>query len=107
MNAKRGLHKKVDSGHLSDLAISVRTPFQPMRVDNGHLSETTHCQREDPLPFLYSLESDDGEDLRRVRVNDKGSCPQLAGVEIQGVPAQGIIDSGADISIMVESCSSK
>ena len=35
-----------------------------------------------------------------MRVNDKGSCPQLAGVEIQGVTAQDIIDSGADISIM-------
>ena len=63
-------------------------------------SQQTHHQREDPLPFLYSSESEDGEDVRRVRVNDKGSCPQLAGVEIQGVPAQGITDSGADISIM-------
>ena len=35
-----------------------------------------------------------------MQVNDEGSCPQLAGVEIQGVPAQGIVDSGADISIM-------
>ena len=72
----------------------------PTHEGRQRSSQRTHHQREDPLPFLYSLESEDGEDVRRVWVNDKGSCPQLAGVEIQGVPAQGIIDSGADISIM-------
>ena len=74
----------------------------PTHEGGQRSSQRTHHQRKDPLPFLYSSESEDGEDVRRVRVNDKGSCPQLAGVEIQGVPAQGIIDSGADISIMGE-----
>ena len=38
--------------------------------------------------------------MRQVRVNDEGSVSQYAHVQIQGVPARGIVDSGADISIM-------
>ncbi len=33
-------------------------------------------------------------------MEDKGSVPQKACVDIQGVPAEGVIDSGADITIM-------
>ena len=60
----------------------------------------TNSQREDPLVFLYSSDSEDGEDVRRVRVSDEGSCPRFAKVEIEGVTIEGIVDSGADISIM-------
>ena len=35
-----------------------------------------------------------------VRVHDKGSKSQTALVEIAGVPAYGIVDTGADITIM-------
>jgi hypothetical protein len=35
-----------------------------------------------------------------VRVEDKGSHPMCARVSIQGVPAYGIVDSGADITIL-------
>ena len=35
-----------------------------------------------------------------VRVQDKGSQPHCAPIQIQGVPAYGIIDSGADITII-------
>ena len=38
--------------------------------------------------------------MRRVRVSDEGSCPRFAKVEIEGVTIEGIVDSGADISIM-------
>ena len=38
--------------------------------------------------------------MRMVRVADKGSKPQCAKVEVQGVPAYGVLDSGADITIM-------
>ena len=60
----------------------------------------TNSQREDPLVFLYSSDSEEGEDVRRVRVSDEGSCPWFARVKIEGVTIEGIIDSGADISIM-------
>lgn len=36
----------------------------------------------------------------KVRINDQGSRQQYADVLIEGVPATGIVDSGADITIM-------
>ena len=39
--------------------------------------------------------------VRAVHITDKGSIPQCVRVQVQGVPAyDGLIDSGADISIM-------
>ncbi len=35
-----------------------------------------------------------------VCVEDKGSHPKCARIQIQGVPAYGIVDSEADITIM-------
>lgn len=55
---------------------------------------------EDPVDYLYSTESDEEQDIRLVRVDDKGSSPQCARVLVQGVPADGIVDSGAEITIM-------
>ena len=55
----------------------------------------------DPLDYLYSSSDDEeARDVRQIRVSDKGSRSQCARVQIQGVPAFGIIDSGADITIM-------
>ena len=55
---------------------------------------------EDPLLFLYSSDSEGGERVSTVRVLDKGSKPQFAEVLLQGVPASGIVDTGADITII-------
>jgi len=49
---------------------------------------------------VYSSDSEEREDVCRVRVSDEGSCPRFARVKIEGVIVEGIIDSGADISIM-------
>ena len=38
--------------------------------------------------------------MSSVRVEDKGSQPQKASVSVQGMPVEGVIDSGADITIM-------
>ena len=43
---------------------------------------------------------DSEEEVRIVRVKDLGSKPRYAEVTVQGVPASGINDSGADITIM-------
>ncbi len=53
-----------------------------------------------PMDFLYSSDSDEISDVCLVRVHDKGSKPQCVGIQIQGVPMFGIIDSGADITII-------
>ena len=52
-----------------------------------------------PLSFLYSSDSEDGG-VCLVRVQDKGSKPRTVTVDLQGVPVKGVIDSGADITIM-------
>ena len=54
----------------------------------------------DPLDLLLSSSDEDEDNVRLVRVVDKGSLPHTAKVLIQGVPAEGVIDSGADITIM-------
>lgn len=48
----------------------------------------------DPLSLLYSSDSD-SEGVRRKRVSDHGSKPRYANILIQGVPAVGVIDTGA------------
>ena len=55
----------------------------------------------DPVSLLYSSSEENEDDqVRIVRVHDEGSRLHYAEVHLQGVPAQGIIDSGADITIM-------
>ncbi len=54
----------------------------------------------DPLHFLYSSDSGEEDTVRQVRVTDQGSKPRCVKVQIAGVPMYGIIDSGADITIM-------
>ena len=59
--------------------------------------DASEASNGDPLPFLYS-DSDGTVDT--VRVSDKGSKPQYVNVQVQGVPTSGILDTGADITIM-------
>ncbi len=53
----------------------------------------------DPREFLYS-DSDSDEAVNQVKLCDKGSRPQHADIQIQGVTVMGVIDTGADITIM-------
>ena len=50
--------------------------------------------------LLFSSDSERSDDVRQIRVTDQGSEPRHAKVEVQGVPARGVIDSGADITII-------
>ena len=52
------------------------------------------------LDFLYSSDDEQEAGVSVVEVRDHGSQPQCARVEIQGVPVFGVIDSGADITII-------
>ena len=54
---------------------------------------------DDPLQYLES-DDENGVYQRSVRVQDKGSRNPKALVDIQGVPAEGVIDTGADITIV-------
>ena len=65
-----------------------------------HRQESKHGQIS-PRPdgSFYSWDSDDGN-VCIVRVEDKGIKPCVVMVDVYGVPARGIIDSGADIIII-------
>ena len=67
------------------------------------MPEKLFTEQSDTLPsvlgLLYSSEEDEINTLL-VHVKDGGSHPQQVRVEIQGVPAEGEIDSGADITII-------
>ncbi|XP_064398966.1 uncharacterized protein LOC135345475 [Halichondria panicea] len=57
--------------------------------------------RNDPMACLYtSSDSDSDSDVKLIRVPYEGSHPRRALVEVQGIPAYGVVDTGADISIM-------
>ena len=57
--------------------------------------------KELPIDLLYSSESEsDCDEVREVCVLDEGSRSQFAHVLVQGVPAEGIVDTGADITII-------
>ena len=65
--------------------------------------EATQSQPDTLTPesLLYSDSDDDGgANARTVRVQDGGSHSQCVKVEVQGVPAYGLIDTGADITII-------
>ena len=53
-----------------------------------------------PLDILFSDSDEESSDIKTVRIHDKGSKPRKVAVDVQGVPAVGMIDSGADITIM-------
>ena len=62
--------------------------------------QVTSKQQSSLLDLLFSSDEESDAGVSTVRVQDKGSQPQCARVEIQGVPVYGMIDSGADITIL-------
>ena len=58
----------------------------------------TECPN--PCDLLFSSDSEDDEAVRQIRVMDQGSQSQHARVIVQGVPSDGVIDTGADITII-------
>ena len=54
----------------------------------------------DPYDLLFSSDSDSEEAVKQIMVTNEGSRAQHARVSIQGVVANGVIDTGADITII-------
>jgi len=66
-------------------------------------SKSAPAQEDAPTPesLLFSeSEEDEAVKAYAVHVQDQGSISQCVKVQIQGVPAYGLIDTGADISII-------
>ena len=55
---------------------------------------------QSPLTLLFSGSESETDDVRQIHITDNGSHSQLARVDVQGVPADGIIDTAADITII-------
>ena len=78
-------------------------PTKTKQVHSGTRSCGQHVWTENLTPEELLLSSSDEESSARVtmvRIPDKGSVTQCVKVQVQGVPAYGMIDSGADISII-------
>jgi len=72
--------------------------------ERDHQGEyTMHTPTANPGMLSCILSSDseteDGS-VRQVRIEDRGGKQQYADVLIEGVPARGVIDSGAEVSII-------
>ena len=50
--------------------------------------------------YLYPEPPVEEGDVRQVRIIDKGSHPRCVQVLVEGIPTMGVMDSGADITIM-------
>ena len=57
-------------------------------------------ERQAVLDLLFSSDEESHAGVSTIRVKDQGSQPQCVRVEIQGVPVYGVVDSGADITII-------
>ena len=63
-------------------------------------SQEGTTKKPNPYNLLFLSHSEDSDGMRLIQVADEGSQPQLAHVMVQGVPADGKIDTGADITFM-------
>lgn len=73
--------------------VTKKVTANPQAAEQGHFESLQEC--------LYSSDEDTATaTVSMVRVADKGSKSQCVQVQVQGVPAYGVLDSGADITIM-------
>ena len=69
------------------------------QIATGQSSNADTDQKR-TLQLLFPADDESGSKVDVVRVPDRGSRPRSARVDIQGVPAYGVVDSGSDVTIM-------
>ena len=91
-------------GHLARNCPKKRSGQAPQRRQGNTKQVTFSLDEEERFESLreqlYSSDDSSGDDVRVVKLSDKGSQPQCVKLQVQGVPAYGLIVSGADITIM-------
>ena len=65
-------------------------------------ASTSQAPKEDPRALLHS--DSDSEHVQMVTITDQGSKTHRARVMVQSVPAEGVIDTGAEITILGANC---
>ena len=77
----------------------VQTQAVPLEHGSEPQSSPPECS-SDPLDYLCSSDGEGDSKVNSVRIKDTGSKNQYANVDLHGVPVKGMIDSGADITII-------
>ena len=98
-------HKCGKTGHFAHSCWAKKTEsrgsnHKPAAAKNPHARQVTSKSQSAEDDLLGYLFSSDDDSVKMVRVKDEGSHSQMAGVLVQGFPVEGIIDSGADITIV-------
>ena len=78
-------------------------PARTKQIHSRNRSRQPDDSSDEPAPedFLYSSSDDEPQSqVNIVRLPDHGSLTKCVKVSVQGVPAYGLIDSGADITIL-------
>jgi len=96
--ARGSLHKSDEKARFSHSQHESKASVANKQVSTAPLKAAqskppSNSVRVDPVSLLYSSDSESSVDM--VRVDDQGSRPQYVNIENQGV-----IDTGADITIM-------
>ena len=73
---------------------------RPAATKQVTVENVSEVGQPNPYDLLFSSESEDEQDVKQIHVTDHGSQSKLARVIVQGVPADGLIATGADITIM-------
>ena len=100
-NCGRRGHLKRNCPHPSPARAESRGKSNPQPKASTHSVSTAKTEDsvdgDNPLDFLYSY-SDDQTCL--IQIKDQGSSIKHASVVVQGVPCEGVIDTGSDITII-------
>ena len=73
---------------------------EAIKVSGISISVPSQAYQDQLHDCLLSLDSEDDSGVCQVCVADRGSKQQYADVQIEGVPARGVIDTGSDITVM-------
>lgn len=99
-SAKKVLAEPTPEGHKSNVPSGSSQEVQePNLEDTPTTDEDAQFETIIPLSLLF-FESGDEGDISTVMVTDRGSRPQLARVDIQGVPADGIVDTAGSVYLL-------
>lgn len=77
-----------------------QTPTRSKPTTTKQITSNPAPVSQELMDLLFSSSDEEEVEVRMVRVRDEGSQARCAPVQIQGVPMYGIIDSGADITII-------
>ena len=77
-----------------------QTPARSKPSTTKQITSNPAPVSQELMDLLFFSSDEEEAEVRMVRVRDKGSQACCGPVQIQGVPMYGIIDSGADITII-------